>query len=73
MTGKLYSPKDLADRWQITVETLSNWRVKGSGPSYMKLGQGKQSKVMYREEDVVAWETQNMKRTSGENAPIYKS
>ncbi len=35
--------------------TLKIWRVKGKGPKFVKLGDTKQSGVVYDEEDVLAW------------------
>lgn len=31
-------PDDLAERWQTTTKTLSNWRHRGEGPAYVKIG-----------------------------------
>jgi hypothetical protein len=36
----------------ITEKTLANWRSRGEGPSYIKLG----GKVVYRLADVLSWE-----------------
>lgn len=55
------TPTELAKRWSVDVKTLSNWRVKGKGPVYMKLGEGRNTKVLYREEDVTAYENKRMK------------
>lgn len=29
MDGKLLTQQDLADRWKVTVETITNWRKEG--------------------------------------------
>lgn len=29
MEGKLLTQQDLAERWQVTVETITNWRKEG--------------------------------------------
>ncbi len=39
----------------IKPTTLKIWRVKGKGPKFVKLGDTKQSGVVYDEEDVLAW------------------
>lgn len=31
-------PEDLAERWGVSTGTLSNWRTRGEGPAYVKLG-----------------------------------
>ena len=30
--------EDLAQRWATTTRTLANWRNRGEGPTYIKLG-----------------------------------
>ena len=45
----------LADRLGLSVRTLQRWRWKGKGPAYLKLG----GRVVYRLEDVEAWELAN--------------
>lgn len=57
----LLTPKEVADRWRIDVKTLSNWRVKGRGPHFVKLGGGRNTRVLYRPEDIEAYERQHMK------------
>lgn len=56
MTQHLITPIELAERWRIHIKTLSNWRVQGRGPSYVKLGAGKRTRVLYRAEDVARYE-----------------
>lgn len=51
------TPSDLAERWHVEIKTLSNWRVQGKGPAYMKLGGGNNNtKVLYPLEAVLAYE-----------------
>lgn len=52
----LMHPKDVAARYGITPETLSNWRREKKGPRWIKLGKGKRPRVMYRREDVLEFE-----------------
>lgn len=47
---------ELAQRWRIDPKTLANWRNKGRGPAYIKLGEGTQAKVLYPQEAVLAYE-----------------
>ena len=49
------TPTDLVDRWggAITTGTLANWRSKGRGPAFVKIG----SRVLYLLADVQAYET----------------
>lgn len=48
----LLTPKELAARWKLSPGTLANWRVKGIGPKYMKLGWG----VVYPLAEVISYE-----------------
>lgn len=47
------TPKETADRLRVTVGTLSNWRVQGNGPKFIKVGR----KVLYPAAQVAAYET----------------
>jgi hypothetical protein len=42
-------------RRQISDGTLRNWRMKGIGPSYVKLGKA----IVYRVVDLESWERSN--------------
>ncbi|MEL7469610.1 MAG: helix-turn-helix domain-containing protein [Pseudomonadota bacterium] len=44
--------KALADRWGLSPRTLEQWRWRGVGPRYLKLG----GRVAYRLEDIETWE-----------------
>ena len=48
------NPFELARRWGINPRTLQNWRCKGKGPAYLKIG----GHIMYREDDVEAYEAE---------------
>ena len=40
---------------RIKPNTLEGMRVKGTGPTYLKVGPGKKARVLYRLEDIDAW------------------
>jgi hypothetical protein len=50
----------LAKRWLIRTETLSQWRWNGRGPLYLKIGR----RVLYRLEDVVSFEEQKRRQNT---------
>lgn len=52
------SINDLADRWQVSANTIRNRRVMGDGPKAMKLG----GAIRYRLEDVIAYEEAQLER-----------
>lgn len=57
--SKLLTPKELCDRWKVADNTLRKWRVANSGPNYIKLGEGRNSEVRYRIEDIEEFERAN--------------
>ena len=59
---EILNQDQLADRWQISPRTLEQWRWLGKGPKFLKIG----ARVLYREEDVDAYEAgQVCQNTSG--------
>jgi hypothetical protein len=57
--SQLLTPKELCDRWKIADNTLRMWRVANTGPTYIKLGEGRNSEVRYRVEDIESFERSN--------------
>jgi len=53
---------ELADRWNINERTLERWRWTGEGPTYLKIG----GRVVYRLEDVEAFEADNLCKSTTE-------
>lgn len=53
--GRLLRNDEAAALIGIKPVTLKIWRVKGRGPEFIKLGDTKQSGVVYYEQDVRAW------------------
>jgi hypothetical protein len=51
----LWSTVELADVLGVPVSTVSNWRVEGKGPKFIKVGKH----VRYAIDDVVAWTNEN--------------
>lgn len=46
---------EVAEMLRISRRTLERMRVEGTGPQYLKVGPGKRSRVLYREQDVLDW------------------
>lgn len=55
----LLHPREVARRYNMTPESLANWRREGKGPAFIRLGSGKRPRVMYRMDDVIEWEQRN--------------
>ena len=52
MSGSFLTPSQLAERYEIAEATLADWRYKGNGPLYLKVGR----LVRYPLAEVEAWE-----------------
>lgn len=46
---------EVAGMLRISRRTLERMRVEGTGPRYLKVGPGKRSRVLYRQQDVEDW------------------
>lgn len=49
-------PKEAAERLRVTIGTLSNWRVQGAGPRFIKVGR----KVLYPLSEIEAYEKKHL-------------
>jgi predicted site-specific integrase-resolvase len=38
MSEQLLKPKELAERWGVSLNTLAIWRSKGKGAKFVKIG-----------------------------------
>jgi predicted DNA-binding transcriptional regulator AlpA len=47
----LLEPEEVAAILRVKINTLAQWRVKGGGPSFLKIGRC----VRYRASDLDAW------------------
>lgn len=56
---------DLARRWKISPRTLERWRCLGKGVRWLKVG----GRVLYRLEDVVAFERTTVRTSTSPDAP----
>ena len=55
---------ELAARWTISHRTLERWRWTGDGPAFIKIG----GRVVYRLEDVEAYEATQLRRSTAETS-----
>jgi hypothetical protein len=52
---ELLKPEDVSKWLKVKIRTLSQWRIEGNGPPFLKLGHMPNSGVRYRRGDVDAW------------------
>lgn len=62
----LLTPEDLADRWNLTETTLSQWRWNGRGPRFIKVGKG----ILYRLSEIEHFEDQHTCKNTSEYGGI---
>ncbi|RKO24494.1 DNA-binding protein [Pseudarthrobacter phenanthrenivorans] len=55
MQSELLTPAELAAKLQTPLSVIANWRYKGTGPKFVKIGGGVRGNVRYRASDVEAW------------------
>ncbi|WP_298589507.1 AlpA family transcriptional regulator [uncultured Kocuria sp.] len=60
-TDKLLTPAELADYLGTTTGNLAQFRYRGTGPAFVKVGR----RVLYRESDVTAWIAANVRTMTG--------
>lgn len=57
---------EAADFVRLSPRTLERLRVQGTGPRFIKAGQGKRAKVLYRLEDLKEWLDATVYRSTAE-------
>jgi excisionase family DNA binding protein len=55
------TPVDLAEREDVSLDTVYRWNRVGTGPRYMRIGRH----VRYRLDDVEAWENSRYVQRAG--------
>ena len=56
MTVDFFTTEELAARWRLNPKTLANWRNQRVGPPWLKLGEGRNARVVYAMAEVLAFE-----------------
>jgi len=46
------TPDQVAERYQVSLDTLKEWRYRRRGPEFLRIGK----RVRYREADLERWE-----------------
>lgn len=55
---ELLDPAEVSGWVKLTLKALANARSRGTGPAFVKLGEGPSAPVRYRRRDVEAWITE---------------
>lgn len=64
-TKQFLNQIDLSRRWGISARTLEQWRWRGEGPPFVKIG----CRVRYRIEDVEQYEQQHILTCTSQTIP----
>ena len=67
--SEYWTPKQLAERWQLATPTLDHWRSEGIGPIFLKI----QGQVRYRLSDILAFEAQSLRKSTSESYRPHNS
>jgi hypothetical protein len=62
MQQNILKPWDLANRWGVSMATLSHWRWSGKGPHYIKIGRH----ISYLLKDIEEFEISKRRRSTSE-------
>jgi DNA-binding transcriptional MerR regulator len=60
VSERVLSEKVVARRLRISPRTLQNWRWRGYGPPFLKIGK----RVLYSESDLLAWQLEQRRETA---------
>lgn len=52
---EMLTPDEVAGIAKVKKQTLAEWRWRGTGPPFHKLGKSRCSRVRYKRRDVTAW------------------
>jgi len=69
MTPLFFTPEQLAQRWNITTRTLSQWRWNGRGPHYAKMSR----RILYRISDIEDYEKSKRRRSTSDMPPLIRN
>ncbi len=64
VTVKHLNQVELSRRWSLSPRTLERWRWLGEGPNFLKIG----GRVVYRLEDIEAYEAEQTRDSTAANA-----
>ncbi len=57
---------EAAQLLNLSSRTLERYRVTGGGPKFMKAGNGKRSRVLYKHTDIIEWLEGNSYQSTSE-------
>jgi len=49
------TPAETRDFLRTSTQTLANWRSRGGGPPFVRVGSGKRAMIRYRVSDLTRW------------------
>jgi hypothetical protein len=64
--------RELAELERVTVRTVREWRQRGGGPPFRKLGPGKAAPVRYPIAQYRAWRQTNILKSTAERLKVFR-
>lgn len=58
-SATMMKTSELAIRWKISEQCLRQWRCDSKGPPYVKMGDDRCSRILYRLSDIEKFEKSN--------------
>lgn len=55
---------DLAALLHVSPKRIAEWRVEGAGPPYVKVGPGRNGRVLYRRSDIDEWANAQLRQST---------
>lgn len=65
--SKLLKPQAVAAMLEVSVDTLTRWRQRGSGPPFCKFMRSRQAIIRYRLKDVEDFITASLRRSTSDD------
>jgi len=65
---RLGNETDVAQLLAVSVATIRNYRLRGGGPPYLKLGEGRRGPVRYDLDAAEAWARRNVREHTSHEA-----
>jgi hypothetical protein len=66
--NRLLKPAEAAELLNVSIDTLSRWRMLGGGPKFCKFFQSKQAIIRYRQSDLEAFIGRSLRRSTSDTA-----
>ncbi|WP_417784189.1 helix-turn-helix transcriptional regulator [Terasakiella pusilla] len=64
--GPVWTEKEFAQYYRMSLQTIRSWRVSGKGPKFLKIGRS----VRYKKEEIQKWEDSIICSSTSQNSGV---